>query len=178
MTKSLESFQLAITDAEELMSLFDSTKNANKQPIESLKRAALILILTAWESYIEDVATELFKYRYNGIKGSPAGVYIERQFNTTLKMFNNPTSLKVKHLFEEFFEEDITQQWQWNNYQDPNEVRTILNKWMNKRGEAVHIARTDLAKSHIIKRSELDKCVLFFKGLVNITDEIIGGFYE
>ncbi|CAN8141935.1 hypothetical protein THIOSC15_320008 [uncultured Thiomicrorhabdus sp.] len=87
-----------------------------------------------------------------------------------LKTFNNPNSQKTKQIFEEFFDKDITQEWNWNNY-EPKNAREILNKWISKRGEAVHRAETDIGKPHIVKREELIKCIKFFKGLANATDK-------
>ncbi len=72
MSKALESFNLAITDAEELLNCYDQINQNNAQdyqPPEALKRASLILVLTAWETYVEDIATELFELKFGVLKG-------------------------------------------------------------------------------------------------------------
>ena len=58
MSISLNNFKLAISDAKELAKCYDlmNAKN-NASPPDALKRAALIMTLTAWESYVEDIAT-------------------------------------------------------------------------------------------------------------------------
>lgn len=176
MSKSFELFNMGISDAEELLKCYDqmnqdqSDKNA---PPEALKRATLILVLTAWETYVEDIATELFNHKFGVLKGCQIGTFMEQQFSTRLKMFHNPDSAKTKQIFLEFFGVDVTENWVWNNYPTSKEVKTILNGWINKRGDAVHRAQTDKQSNHIVKRSELDKCIFFFKSLVKVTDQAL-----
>jgi hypothetical protein len=176
MSKAIKVFDLAIRDAEELLHCYDQINKSGSskyKPPEALKRASLILVLTAWETYIEDIATELFDQKFGVLKGCHIGNYMEQQFTTRLKMFHNPDSLKTKQIFVEFFGVDITESWIWSNYSTSKEVRTILNQWISKRGDAVHRARTDKQNNHIVKRSELDKCIFFFKKLVEATDEAL-----
>jgi hypothetical protein len=172
MSNAKNIFQLAISDAEELISCYD-TMNTNgnlNQPPEVLKRATLILTLTAWETYVEDIAAELIEAKYGMVMGSQIGNIINNRLNDHLKMFNNPDSKKTKDLFLEFFGIDITESWIWGNYHTAMEARTALNSWLKKRGEAVHRAQIDKQSVHIVKRDELDKCIRFFKELVDITD--------
>ncbi len=176
MSKAIESFNLAITDAEELLNCYDHMNqgdNRTASPPEALKRASLILVLTAWETYVEDIATELFDQKFGALKGCQIGNFMEQQFSTRLKMFHNPDSVKTKQIFLEFFGVDVTDSWVWNNYTTSKEVRTILNQWINKRGDAVHRAQTDKQSTHIVKRNELDKCIFFFKHLVMVTDDAL-----
>ena len=173
MSKSIESFNLAITDAEELLRCYDQINKSSAQsekPPEALKRASLILVLTAWETYVEDIATELFDLKFGVLKGCQIGNFMEQQFTTRLKMFHNPDSVKTKQIFLEFFGVDVTDSWVWNNYTTSKEVRTVLNEWISKRGNAVHRAQPDKQSTHIVKRNELDKCIFFFKNLVKVTD--------
>ncbi len=53
---SYQAFETAIADAERLLVLFDKLPQQERQPHEVLKRAALIMTLTAWETYIESFA--------------------------------------------------------------------------------------------------------------------------
>ena len=71
-----------------------------------------------------------------------------------LKQFHNPDSRKTKHLFEEFFGVDITENWQWNNVL-PKDARTQLNKWISIRGDAVHRVEVDANQPHVIRKDEL-----------------------
>jgi hypothetical protein len=162
-----------LSDAQELIEHYDELNGlkARSHPPEVLKRAALIMVLTAWETYVEDVAAELVNEKYGMIMGSQVGGIIQKKLNEHLKIFNNPDSKKTKDLFFEFFGIDVTESWIWGNYNTALDSRTALNKWLKKRGEAVHRTQTNKQDSHIVKRDELDKCIRFFKDLVCITDK-------
>ena len=136
MSIALKNFTIALKDAEELMCCFDSINKSGSGPApEVLKRATLIMILTAWETYVEDVAIELFNNKFGALKGSHIGNFMEQQFSLRLKTFHNPDSIKTKKIFLEFFGIDVTEKWIWNNYKDPDQVRSRLNKWIKKRGK-------------------------------------------
>lgn len=172
MSVARATFEYAISDAEQLLECYDllNGSDSNSCPPEVLKRATLIMTLTAWETYVEDIAKELVNAKYGVVMGSQLGQIIENRLEEQLKYFHNPGSKKTKALFEEFFGIDVTEAWIWNNFQTADEARTQLNKWLKKRGEAVHRAHTDRTGSHIVKREELNKCIRFFRELVNVTD--------
>lgn len=173
MSNSLKSFQCAITDAEELLNCYDILNNSQKlKASDALKRSALIMTLTAWETYVEDVLTELFESKFGALQGSQIGNFMEKQLKIKLKTFHNPNSSKTKQIFEEFFGFDVTEEWSWNNYL-PKQARETLNKWINKRGSVVHRAVTEQNKPHTVKRDELQKCIRFFKDLVTATDKAL-----
>ena len=54
-----------------------------------------------------------------------------------------------------------------------DQVRTILNVWIKRRGEAVHKAQIDGTKPDIVKRDELVKCLRFFSELATATDKAL-----
>ena len=60
MSKASDTFTQAILDAENLLKHFN-TLNTKPPPleIEVLKRAGLIMAMTAWETYVEDRVTDL-----------------------------------------------------------------------------------------------------------------------
>ena len=174
MTNSKKEFQLAISDAEELIKCYDYHNSKDDiRPLEVLKRASLIMILTAWETYIEDVVSEMVEKKYDMIKGSKLGIVINNRLTIYLKTFNNPDSKKTKDIFQEFFAVDVTESWIWGNYHTSKDSKTTLNLWLRKRGEAVHRAQIDKQSSHIVKREELDKCIRFFKDIVTETDKYL-----
>ena len=100
------------------------------------------------------------------------GIFAEKQFLERLKFFHNPNSRKTKHLFEEFFDIDVTEKWQWNNV-TPKDAREQLNKWISRRGEAVHRSNVGINQADIIKKAELPKCFNFFKELARTTDQTL-----
>ena len=145
--------------------------SAQKAP-NVLKRATLIMILTAWETYIEDIALELFEQKFGILKGSHACKYIEKNFQNELKRFHNPDSLKTKRLFEDYFGIDVTEHWTLQNY-IPEQARAQLNKWIKKRGDAVHRMSININAPDIVKRDERDKCLRFFSELVTSTEKAL-----
>ena len=174
MTTSFCNFKIAISDAQDLINCFDLlNEKSDANPPEALKRAALVMTITAWETYIEDVATEIFIDKLSLLKGSHIGNYVEGQFNKNLKTFNNPDSTKVKNLFFDFLGFDVTEKWVWNNYITADQARCALNKWLKRRGEAVHRAQIDITKPHLVKRDDIDKCIRFFTDLAAVTDKAL-----
>ena len=174
MTKSLSIFQQALSEAKELLNCYDTLNNHEEiVPPDALKKASLIMALTAWETYVEDVVTELFNIKFSLVKGSTLGDFAEKQLKERLKQFHNPDSRKTKHLFEEFFGVDITENWQWNNVL-PKDARTQLNKWISIRGDAVHRVEVDVNQPHVIRKDELAKCIRFIEELAKATDKAVG----
>lgn len=116
MSQSLDTFFLALKEAKELLSCYD-TLNSHDEivPPAALKKASLIMALTAWETYVEDLVTELFNIKFGLVKGSMLGNVAEKHLKERLKQFHNPDLRKTKLLFEEFFGVDITESWEWNN---------------------------------------------------------------
>ncbi|ROZ86848.1 hypothetical protein EF096_02275 [Pseudomonas neustonica] len=173
MSRAYQSFEYGISDAEELLAHFDAV-NANPPPsnAEVLKRAGLVMALTAWETYVEDRLTEEMNKKLGVVAGSYVGDFVLKKLNTDLKQFHNPTSDKTKRIFEEYLGFDVTEGWSWANY-DPAKSRATLNRWISKRGDAVHRSKPMSSGSpvaHLIKRDELEKVIRFIKDLVKATD--------
>jgi len=173
MTKSLNTFHQALSEAKELLNCYDTLNNHDEiVPPDALKKASLIMALTAWETYVEDVVTELFNIKFSLVKGSTLGNFAEKQLTERLKQFHNPDSRKTKHLFEEFFGVDITENWEWNNV-FPKDARTQLNKWISIRGDAVHRVEVDVNQPQVIRKDELAKCIRFIEELAKSTDKAV-----
>jgi hypothetical protein len=173
MSEALKTFYRALSDARELLECYENLNGHPELiPPDALKKASLVLALTAWETYVEDVATELFKQKFSVLEGSKLGTFAQKQFDERLRFFHNPNSNKTKKLFEEFFDIDVTESWKWNNV-FPEDAREQLNKWIVKRGEAVHRAQVDLNLPQIIRKDELTKCIHFFNELAIATDRAL-----
>lgn len=173
MSRAYQSFEYGIKDAEELLAHFDAI-NANPQPsnAEVLKRAGLVMALTAWETYVEDRLLEEMHKKLGVVAGSYIGDFILKKLNNDLKQFHNPSSEKTKRIFQEYLGLDVTDGWSWANY-DPAKAKTTLNNWISKRGDAVHRSKTvnnGSPVAHLIKRDELEKVIRFIKDLVRATD--------
>ncbi|MFA6628185.1 MAG: HEPN domain-containing protein [Sulfuricurvum sp.] len=176
MSLAKESFEYGIKDAEELLEHFDKM-NSNPPPpnAEVLKRAGLVMALTAWETYVEDRVREALGNRISAIRGSYAGNFIMDRFESDIKRFNNPNADKTKQLFKDYLGIDITEGWEWNNT-DSKKAKDLLNKWIIKRGEAVHRSKpidNGIASPHLVKRDELEKTIRFLRDLVNASESYI-----
>lgn len=176
MTRAIQSFEFGIKDAEELLSHFDAI-NSNPPPANSevLKRAGLVMALTAWETYVEDKLLEEMKRKLGVVSGSYVGDFVLKKLEQDLKQFHNPTSDKTKRIFQEYLGLDVTEGWVWSNY-EPEKARATLNSWITKRGEAVHRSKpmnNGAPIAHLIKRDELEKVIRFIRELVKATDSYI-----
>jgi hypothetical protein len=177
MSKAKITFDNSIRDAEELLAHFDKA-NTHPPPenAEVLKRAGLIMALTAWETYVEDRVTEGVAARIVSIGTSAFSQFVERKLADELKRFNNPNSEKTRKLFREFLDVDVTPGWLWNNY-DSVRAKESLDELISKRGDAVHRSRpapTGVPAAHLVKREDLQKAINFLKELVNATDKAAG----
>lgn len=173
MSRAYQSFEYGIKDAEELLGHFDAI-NTNPPPAnaEVLKRAGLVMALTAWETYVEDRLVEEMNKKLGVVAGSYVGDFVLKRLNVDLKQFHNPSADKTKRIFQEYLGLDVTQGWSWANY-DPEKAKTTLNSWIGKRGDAVHRSKpisNGSSVAHLIKRDELEKVIRFIKDLVKATE--------
>ncbi len=174
MPTAKETFESAIRDATDLLHHFDNI-NPNPPPAnaEVLKRAGLIMALTAWETYVEDRIQEAVQIRLGQGNGSFENRFLLRHLKNALKSFNTPNTEKTQKLFSDYLDIDVTLHWHWNNY-DQDRVRKELDSLVKKRGEAVHRSKapnSDAPQTHLIRRDELERAIRFFKELVNVTEK-------
>ncbi|AYQ27472.1 MULTISPECIES: HEPN domain-containing protein [unclassified Polaromonas] len=173
MSKAKISFETSIKDAEELLAHFDALPKPPPQSADVLKRAGLVMALTAWETYVEDRILEEVTTRLRVVNGSYVGTFVLKRLEDELKRFHNPTSEKVRKLFLDFLEVDVTACWEWSNF-DSAKARKNLDDLISKRGDAVHRSKPVIAGAssapHLVKRDDLDKAIRFLKALVDATD--------
>lgn len=172
MSRAYQSFEYGIKDAEELLAHFDAI-NTNPPPAnaEVLKRAGLVMALTAWETYVEDRLLEEMNKKLGAVTGSYVGDFVLKRLHADLKQFHNPSSDKTKRIFQEYLGLDVTEGWSWANY-EPEKARSTLNSWIGKRGDIVHRSKpinNGSSVAHLIKRDELEKVIRFVKDLVKTT---------
>ncbi len=175
MTEAAEAFNRSIRDAEDLLTRFDEENiSPRAYNCEALKRAGLVMALASWETYIKDRFNEEFAVWLRSVDGSPVGKFVKKRREDDIKKFFNPNSEKIKRLFLDYFETDITQGWKWDNY-DSTQAKKALDTLIGKRGDAAHKANTSKNPSgdaHLVKRDELEKAIRFLKGLVLATDNV------
>lgn len=176
MSKALGSFEGSIKDAEDLLAHFDAMPKPPPANAEVLKRAGLVMALTAWETYVEDRVREEVARRLQVVNGSYVGKFVASRLEDELKRFHNPTSEKTKRLFHDFLEVDVTAGWTWANY-DSAKAKKTLDELLAKRGDAVHRSKPQVAgvpsAPHLIKREELEKAIRFLKSLADATDKVL-----
>ncbi len=153
-------------------------EGAQQQPQDKadvLKRAGLVMAMTAWETYVEDRILEAVQSRLRVLNGSPVGNFVMGKLQEELKRFHNPTAEKTKRLFLDYLQIDVTASWRWLNF-DPQTARTRLDDLISKRGDAVHRSRPSAENGtpgHLVKGEELEKAIRFLKGLVAVTEKAL-----
>ena len=175
MSRASEVFEKSIEDATVLLGYFDSMHKQAPDSAEVLKRAGLVMALTAWETYVEDRIVEAIQSRLRAVSGSSVGNFVTRKLEDELRRFHNPTSEKTKRLFLEYIEVDVTASWKWLNF-DSALARKTLDELVSKRGDVVHRSKRSNggpSAPHVVKREELEKAIRFLKGLVQATDKAL-----
>ena len=175
-SKALQAFNHAIQDAIDLLNHFDAL-NTNPPPpqIEVLKRASLVMILAALETYFEDrlmEATESIKVTTN--PGSQLATFFEESLVNDLKYFHSPSTERVRPIFKKYLGIDVTEGWTWNNC-DSAMARKQLNELAKKRGNIAHRSLRPLKgetqpSPHAVTRGDLRKYIHFATELAQATD--------
>jgi hypothetical protein len=178
MSKAKLSFESSIKDAEELLAHFDAMPKPPPPNAEVLKRAGLVMALTAWETYVEDRVLEEVTMRLRVVEGSYVGKFVLTRLEQELKRFNNPTAEKTRKLFTDFLEVDVTQGWEWQDF-DRTKVKKTLDELIARRGDVVHRSKVIVAGAppppHAVKRDYLERSIRFLKLLVEATDKAFIG---
>ncbi|HCH7658952.1 TPA: hypothetical protein NNA95_000755 [Pseudomonas aeruginosa] len=176
MSIAMQAFQYSIKDAEELLEHFNALNTSTpKENAEVLKRAGLVMALTAWETYVEDRISEALRIQLRLIAGSHCGDFIQKKLETELKRFHNPDSSKTRQLFVDYLGVDVTEGWVSINA-DAAANRRVLDSWISKRGQAVHrskVTSNGPPAGHLVRRDELEKIIRFLKMLVEKTDQYL-----
>jgi hypothetical protein len=169
-------FEKSIKDSEELLAHFDAMPKPPPANAEVLKRACLVTAITAWETYVEDRVREGVNARLESFSGSDFARLITVHLEEELKRFHNPTADKTRKLFRNYLELDVTELWEWQNY-DSAKAKATLDELIAKRGEAVHRSRRVLTgvptQPHLARREDLVRAIKFLKSLVKSTDEAV-----
>lgn len=175
-SRASDTFNQSILDAENLLKHFN-TLNTKPPPaeLEVLKRAGLIMAMTAWETYVEDRVLEAAAERLRGLTDRSIAAFVQAKLDDEIKRLHNPTSDKVAQLFRDYAGVDLTDKWSWNN-QDQKTVRERLNQYIKLRGDVVHRSRTIAPgppNAHPVTKEDLEKAIRFLKGLVQATERAL-----
>jgi len=177
MSHSQAVFAQSILDAEHLLQHFNHF-NSHKLPpseIEVLKRAGLIMAMTAWETYVEDRVQECLIKRLSGLTNSAIGALVQAKLDEEIKRLHNPTSAKTIQLFNDYAGVDVSTSWKWANF-DPKNAQEKLNEYIKLRGDIVHRSRgllTGPTPAHPVSKEDLERVIRFLKNLVESTEKAL-----
>ena len=173
MSKASQTFDHSILDAENLLRHFNTLNTKPPPPeLEVLKRAGLIMAMTAWETYVEDRVAEAAADRLCGLADRSIAVLIQSKLGDEISRLHSPTSEKTIQLFRDYAGVDLTEKWTWNNH-DQRTVRDRLNQYIKLRGDVVHRSLAPAPgppKAHPVTKEELEKAIRFLKALVQATE--------
>lgn len=174
MSQANDVFQSAIKDAENLLQHFNSLNSQPPPPeTEVMKRAGLIMAMTAWETYVEDRVLEHAKGRLEKLNDRAIALLVESKLNEEIKRLHNPTSEKTIQLFLDYAGVDLSHHWKWNHF-DIKAVKDSLNRYMRLRGEVVHRSVTlKPGQPQAVTKDELEKLIRFLKNLVGATEKAL-----
>jgi hypothetical protein len=176
-SKALLTFDHSIQDATELLDHFDALNQKPPPPeIEVLKRAGLVMALTALETYFEDLLVEEVDFLCsNNSSDVHLSKFIRDSLTSDLKVFHTPSTDRVRPIFIKYLGYDITDGWSWNN-SDPTKARAELNRLAKKRGDIAHRSGRPLPGEptrHAVTRDAMRKHIHFIRELVRTTDEYV-----
>ncbi|MES2784619.1 MAG: HEPN domain-containing protein [Pseudomonadota bacterium] len=131
-------FAEAIKDAENLLAHFDKLNTKPPPPEnEVLKRAGLVMAMTAWETYVEDRVAEAAASRVSGIPDIVLSTFVQTRLKEEIKKLHNPNSDKTIQLFEDYAGVNVSTEWKWSHV-DSSVAKQRLNGYLKLRGDVVH----------------------------------------
>lgn len=176
MSAASDAFEQSILDADNLLAHFNKLNTKPPPPeTEVLKRAGLIMAMTAWETYVEDRVTEALADRVRGLNDESAAAFFRTKLMDEIKRLHNPTSEKTIQLFRDYANVDLTEKWTWNNV-DSRTVRERLNQYLKLRGDVVHRSRAvrhGPPQAHPVTKDDLEKVIRFLRNVVDATERAL-----
>jgi RiboL-PSP-HEPN len=176
MSRASETFAQSILDAENLLKHFNTLNSKPPPPeLEVLKRAGLVMAMTAWETYVEDRVLESAAERLRALADQSIAALVQSKLDEEIKRLNNPTADKTIQLFRDYAGVDVTDDWSWNQ-NDPKTVCDRLNQYVKLRGDVVHRSRTiepGPPRAHPVTKEDLERAIRFLKNLVQATEKAL-----
>ncbi len=174
MSNASDIFEQSIKDAKNLVLHFN-TLNTNPPPpeLEVLKRAGLVMAMTAWETYVEDRLMEASDERLKGLNDNSIAVFVKKKLSEEIKRLHNPNSVRTIQLFKEYAGVKLSGAWSWNQF-DTKTVKSTLDGYLKLRGDVVHRSRpisNGSSNTHAITKEGLEKVIRFLRSLVDATEK-------
>jgi hypothetical protein len=176
MSAASEAFEQSILDAENLLAHFNKLNTKPPPPeTEVLKRAGLIMAMTAWETYVEDRITEALATRLRRVDDESVAGFMRTRLIEEIKRLHNPTADKTLQLFRDYANVDLCDKWTWLHF-DSKAVRDRLNQYIKLRGDVVHRSRAVSSgppQPHPVTKEDLEKAIRFLRNLVAVTERAV-----
>jgi hypothetical protein len=104
MSRASDTFAQSILDAENLLRHFNTLNSKPPPPpeIEVLKRAGLVMAMTAWETYVEDRVLEAAAERLHALADQSIAALVQSKLEEEIKRLHNPTADKTIQLFRDY----------------------------------------------------------------------------
>ena len=164
MFRASDTFSQSIMDAENLLGHFDKLNTKPPPPeLEVLKRAGLVMAMTAWGDVCRGQGTGGCKRATSRSSDSSISAFVQSRLDEDIRRLHNPTSDKTIQLFRDYTGVDLTDRWFWNNF-EKKEVRDRLNQYIKLRGDVVHRSRTiepGPTKAHPVTKEDLRRVIRF-----------------
>jgi hypothetical protein len=203
---ALTNFTFAMEDVKRLMAIHDAQRPPKagrpSRQLEVFKRAAIILTVTAWESFIEETiqactesklakATSPFDIQstFNSVAEEWLGnnpkppelikwvgqgwkSIIEEKLKKDLAKLNSPTSEQVRALSKRYLNIDITAHWGWQAM-SPKTAAARLDEVIKLRGALVHKGPALFGTSSV-SRNNVNQASGLITKLVECTERTLG----
>lgn len=174
-SRASQSFNHAIQDAVDLVNHFDRLNTQPPPPEnEVLKRASLVMMLAALETYFEDRLVEAVS-TITGTDDSRTSKFMRDCLASDLKTFHTPSTDRVRPMFQKYLGVDITDAWRWNNM-EPSSARSELNALARKRGDIAHRSGRPVEggpTKHAVSRDDLRRHIHFIRQLVLAMETVL-----
>lgn len=165
----LEALLVDASELSEAHGRLSTGKRGRQWGLGGINRAAVVLCVSAWESYVEEVAKEAIEaLRPAGIADG-AWLVIKAPAMSQISRFNTPNSENTKKLIAGCLGlQDVTANWRWRNCTAANAKR-YLNEALDRRHKIAHGANPRLA----IPNAYSGWLPSFFRNLAQHTDRAI-----
>jgi hypothetical protein len=167
-------FDIRIAEASDLLEHFNHVEAQPPPAIDVvLKRACLVMALTAFESYIRDRLNEAADQKYAEARNSWLTQVYTDALAKDLKVFRFTAVESVKELFTKHFSIDVAKGWTWNGF-DSAQACAALDELAKSRLDAGNASplRTDLTPA-VVTREELGMRIQFVRNLVLATEIVL-----
>jgi hypothetical protein len=176
MSTASDTFSQSILDAENLLKHFNTLNTKPPPPeIEVLKRAGLVMAMTAWETYVEDRVLEAAVERLRALADQSIVAFVQSKLDEEIKRLHSPTADKTVQLFRDYAGVDVADHWSWNG-NDQHAIRNRLDQYIRLRGDVVHRSRTiepGPPRAHPVTKEDLEWAIRFLKNLVQATERAL-----